>query len=829
MNLTLFTGINYYNRQVISPRRVGDFERDYGLTEVTTIEDIAFIPNDGINTTQIVNYSIDLETYFDGRSSPTYAVLYDDDDPEIIYSRWWVTESVLVRKGQARLSLLRDVIADFSDIILNSPAYVRRGYIPSTQDPLIFSPENFSCNQIKQSELMLYDHTKMPWIVGYTSSKIEFPEGDNVITIPLEDVVVNYQTGKAGYAYNQYNTQPFYVYKGTTQYRINLFGTNDPGFERAGCFAWNQNGEPAAALNESVSYASPYVLKRDNDLTDGYNVRRNMGTILQGSKNMIDDLTRGLSQYDWTAFTTGYDNRVKTAADYALLAQEDGKILKDNDKYYRIQVIKTQRVTSITAPISANTPLSSTIQAVVDGFTVDFSRYEQDEPRFEIESYVESYFIQYQEINIESCTLTIPADRVHLSDAPYDMFCIPVGNIFIGGKPTLPNFAWKLAANIIKALQPGSSSNLYDIQLLPYCPIEQTRFMKVLGDTWLKFDTWTDHTRAVSKLEDGNGNLYSAMIWCDKSSFSTQLTDEEYQITVPENPIDFKIDNQCDMYRICSPNYSGQFEFSATKNGGVLGWNIDCTYKPYQPYIQVAPIFARLYGQDFNDARGLICSGDFSISQVSDAWTTYQIQNKNYENIFKAQIENMDSVREIQRKQEIAGMTGGILTGIGTGAMAGGLGFGAPGAIVGGLTGGLASAIGGALDLKYSKELYEINKSFTEEMYQLGIENIQALPYSITKVGAQTVVFKDVPFVEKYSATEKEKEILRNKMIYNGMTVEAVGRIIDYLGDEVKFIQATPIRLQPYTYYDTIYEFDEDSHVADFIAAELQKGVYFGL
>ena len=52
--------------------------------------------------------------------------------------------------------------------------------------------------------------------------------------------------------------------------------------------------------------------------------------------------------------------------------------------------------------------------------------------------------------------------------------------------------------------------------------------------------------------------------------------------------------------------------------------------QPYQPYIHLNPNFGSLYGEDFNDARGLILGGDFSIATLSNEWKNYETQNKNY-------------------------------------------------------------------------------------------------------------------------------------------------------------------------------------------------------
>lgn len=84
--------------------------------------------------------------------------------------------------------------------------------------------------------------------------------------------------------------------------------------------------------------------------------------------------------------------------------------------------------------------------------------------------------------------------------------------------------------------------------------------------------------------------------------------------------LSMKVSNECDKYRLCSPNWSNFFDFSLAKNGGtVMSFNVDCSYKPFSPYIHINPDFKGLYGRDFNDARGLICGGEFSLPQVTSA------------------------------------------------------------------------------------------------------------------------------------------------------------------------------------------------------------------
>lgn len=840
MHLTLYDGNNYYNRKIEVRDHEDDYVNELGWEEIITIPNVSFIVNDGVRTSQIVNYDSSLPEYSVGTSSPGYAILADSTGE--IQSRWWVIESTVLRNGQARLELLRDVIADFKDVIIKSPSFISKGFISSTSNPFIYNPENFHFNQIKQSETALYDKTGMSWLVGYTSRKLEYIEDDpnpGLISVPTQEVTVDYETGKDGYQYNIYENEPFYVYNGITQFRLNFYGKvslEEALFDRKRSlmFTWDSNGDPASRIDPTTYYGAPYVFgRKDNETEVGLYTTADL-SLTENNTLLQNEIRPLVKAVDWNAYTyNAYATSIKTPQAFELFKAEEGKILKDGNRYYKIHVRKNN-VTTVCTEVGGTTPLANSIKTVQNAFNNHYgwNISEAKEPIYEIECQCVAYSLWYEDIPVASASFTIPSDRGHLSDAPYDMFCIPVGGLKIGEKYTNASMAWKLAAELIDYLQAGASSNLYDIQYLPYCPIESNHLILDWDEEpELDLTSYAEVNKYVSKLEDGNGELYSAMIWCTRSSFSDYLDKEDYKINVPTEVYDFKVANQVDMYRLVSPNYNGQFEFSATKNRGVQGWNIDCTYKPFSPYIQVSPDFSGLYGRDFNDARGLICGGDFSITQISDAWQQYQLQNKNYENVFKAQISNMDSVRDIQRKQEAWGVAGGAFAAAGQAGTAGlisGNPFIAAGAAVGA---GAISAGAGAIDRKYSEKLYNINKNYTETMYELGIENIRALPYALTKVGSQVVNYKIVPFVEYYSATNEEKQNLYNKLMYSGFTVEAVGTIENYIGggDPVigSFIQACPIRLESRTVGDDYIPFNEDSHIADFITQELQRGVYF--
>ena len=271
------------------------------------------------------------------------------------------------------------------------------------------------------------------------------------------------------------------------------------------------------------------------------------------------------------------------------------------------------------------------------------------------------YRVKYDQINysIELTLLddskaginyTIPETRSKLVDAPYDMFAIPYNSIKVintdGNFNTDGSISFNIAMDIARKYSGNSEVKiLYDIQLLPYCPMFN---IMTSNSGEIDISSLTKDTNYTFITDNETSQNKSIILFPKTSSFSNTI-----QL---DNPIviqDYKVESETDMYRLCSPNYSGVFEFNAAKNGGIQYFNVNYTYMPYTPYIRVAPNFGRLYKQEFNDNRGLLCGGEFSLPIISDAWETYQLQNKNYQASFDRQISNMEVNNSVQREKEL--------------------------------------------------------------------------------------------------------------------------------------------------------------------------------
>ena len=342
------------------------------------------------------------------------------------------------------------------------------------------------------------------------------------------------------------------------------------------------------------------------------------------------------------------------------------------------------------------------------------------------------------------------------------------------------------------------------------------------------FGNWQNPEISVSIADYANADYYY-VFWLRNGAFGGQFLNKlaetvkiakDYSILNPGNDaLTRKLANECDLLRLVAQNHSAIFEFSPAKSGGVDGFLADCTYKPWSPYIHILPKLKGLYGDNFvsiDDARGLICGGDMSLSQLSNEWANYQLQNKTYQEMFDRQIKNMDVQNDVNRQGALAQAIVAPIVGGAAGAATGAKIGGGYGAIAGAAVGAIGGAVTGALDYSNTVRMMEENRQYAIDMYGYNLQNIQAIPTSLTKTSALTYNTRVWPFIEYYTCTESERKALKDKIKYNGMTVMKIGQLSDYPLGEDRFYKGQVIRLNT----------NMDSHMAYEIYNELKKGVY---
>lgn len=407
--------------------------------------------------------------------------------------------------------------------------------------------------------------------------------------------------------------------------------------------------------------------------------------------------------------------------------------------------------------------------------------------------------------------ITIPKNAVRCLDAPYDILIIPpqAYRVNIDGT-TYSNglgMPQHMAASLSKALAGGGV--LYDIQMLPFCPL--------INDT--------DWTFTSSDMTTNNAAVNRNYIASENKEIMLFSTSSEIKLTTSfaynydlSTPIGVKKDVETRRVRLLSPNSSTIFEFCPAKLGyrgttNTINLRIRCTCKPYTPYIHIYPAFGGLYGTERTlENRGLICGGDFSLPLLNDAWSSFEIRNKNYMNAFNRQIENLEVQQDYQRTQQALNIV--------TGAIGGAVGGAVLGGGVGGVVGGLASVAGGIADFAMSEKLRTEALDYTKDMFGYNLQNIRALPTGLGRVGSIVVDSFVFPAIEIYTATSEEETALANKIQWNGMSIGRIGTFNDFksrASTSCRYIKAQIIRMA---------DLHEELHTAKAISDELYKGVY---
>lgn len=838
---------NYYNRVV---KKESSLDGYLPYLAGDPIQGVNFIPGDYINTTQIVNWTDE---------HPDYLLAVNED--KSINSRWFIVSTNRTRAGQLNLTLHRDLVVDYYDETINAACFIEKATL-SNDDPGIFNSEDMTFNQILTNSTPLMDETQSPWLVGYFAK-------NNTI----ENLDINYESDLVpDYLVDSLSDLPFYQYLNkeytnfadvaidviadsdtTTLYMnsFNRYGPVNPPAKAKGytvengfCYITSETSADnrEGYFDQMIGYKGKTPLKGAEVKTGETGGLVHTPIFTSASKYFTPYLVNAIPSTTWATIDEQiriYTGNINTSE----INQYVNKIVKlTNGKYYKVLLKTVGAQSDFSAPIpSYNIPNVDII--VRNAYNSAFNQYQKDYTnlaahmtasvatsgtssnnfvctiRTSSASKATLYLEEITDTKL-SAKLNTAAGHLHLSDAPYDMFCMPYSDdvtIHTKDGDFKSNKILSLAVMNAIAEKYVGTSNLYDIQLLPYCPLRNYISGTKRLDLTLASSLTTGVDQYYYVLDESGVAKLGVFMYCGTSQGTFDIN---YSIPIT----DYKVQGQCDMYRLCSPNYSAIFEFNAAKNKGVEKFNVDFAYKPYTPYIHVNPNFKAtgLYGLDRNEPRGLVCGGDFSISMISDQFANYELANKNYQLSFQRQIETMDEKNNIQKSLDIASaVTGSLSAGV-QGAGAGMMMFGPWGAFAG-LGTAAISAGAGAADVMLNDKLRQMDRNLTVDLYGYNLGNIKALPNTIAKVTTFNPNNKIFPILEYYTCTDIEKEALRNKIKYNGMTVMRISTIQNFRKVDKTYIKGKIIRFAG----DNVnIDLNEDYHIAFAIYQEIDQGVY---
>lgn len=802
--LYLYNYNNYFNRIVKKESTLAN----YG-TPIYTLAATNFNYNDGVETSHDVNYS-----GFDG----DYLIITDEEDN--IVSRWFVVENKRTRGGQHRLSLRRDLIVDNYDKIINAPCLINRAMITDSSNPLLFNPEGFSFNQIKQYEhLLQQNNCKMNYYVLYLAKNAPTKTKSLIIKPEEYDIKISTPIAQS-------------IYAAGTHFKlinpsISVWWLEDMHWYTDTVAKRNQVRITRVRSNTEVTTQYPVTVEYVDDIL--WIVEENItATIENALKNKYNDIITALKTERNITETNLTEEQLNN------IINANGKVIYDSTgQKYRVNVI-----TDESSGFSFTSPEDSTLSSLIEGYISEVAEVWGD---FGDEAVMGHYAYKTVDVALtpipstsETITWSIDFTNKVSTKAPYNVLIIPAneGKMEVRVENIQPdesiiytyetrNIDTDTNTKILNSIiEEYGTQFIYDIQLSPYCDFGD-RYNINEEKMILSNTDETEFNEQFTIVDLASKNIGWYIHYVKDISFTFDISFDNWDFdtfnTNLKTALERKVINETELYRIVSPNFNGIFEFSPMKNGGFDVINVDVTLRPYNIYIHLNPNFKNLYGSDFDDARGLVCQGDFSIPLVTDQFKTYEVNNKNYQNIFNRQIEHLDFEYGIQRTEALFGATMGAIGGSMSGAVGGSVVGGPVGAGVGATVGGIASAIGGAIDYNILKARQAENKDLMIDNFNYQLGNIKALPFTINKITPFTKNNKIWPILEIYRSTEREKLLLQNYIYYKSMTINAVGSIVEYLQSQKTYVSGSLIRLE---------ELNMPTHEANEIYNEILKGVY---
>lgn len=737
---------------------------------------VSFHQGDGIFCEQVVN--ADFEDFvFD------YLVTYSaDDQDQNVASRWFVISKSDNRKGQVNVSLKRDLVSDYWADLKKADFMMERGNLDFGEDgddwrapdPLLFQPEDQVYNQIKKEEYKLYrfgypssgseDDIEPAWLVGYIPKNLT---GWQTVRVPaISD-----------------------IYAAETLWGIDLTPTF--GYE----------GVP-------------------NNEEDAYNI------IAMPLKDCMVRYNATLSPGNWRQYAK---------VSLAVMSQLAAKGF----------VIDLQLLPYIPGETLGSQGSLAGVASWNPGDGIYTSK---------------NFMVMTEGIQKGFCpgdaAASYQTGQPGVVDLPSDWNT--------GG--SLESFAYVSDSGQVQA----EAKNVRGYVLKSWTFQSGTLFF---SSSDYSFDNSTMKITFVNQYYNGfidqvnNGLGHFEIVYRETSAsapftpviFALSTSRETFEIGINSqsavvdseiSPDDLKKEKATKTYRIVSPNHDGVYEWTPAMNYnfvlnsslGLTEWKCDFSrftaaiaLKPFDPYIRIQPNYSfadssytvedpGFYGGNFDDARGLICGGDFSLSRMSSVWEEYKLNNKNFASSFSRGIQSMETRKVWQAYSDVIGL-GGATVG---GAIAGGLKGGVPGAI-GGAVAGLGSGLFSGLK---NQALAEEAINAAKSQWSMNISAIQARPESLTKVSAFDPDNKIWPFLEIYDCTDEEKNLFEKRMIMTGMA----GHKFTTLENQMKGSVAYPLVVDS-KYYQRFEGIvvkmpegvDADPAMIEEISREMRMGLFIAL
>lgn len=316
-----------------------------------------------------------------------------------------------------------------------------------------------------------------------------------------------------------------------------------------------------------------------------------------------------ISAGNFIAKTTSEVNAIKT--------NYDGKYVKHGNKIYKLNIRAataselaswkyTQQLTFSNSSQLAN--VANYFHSVSRDLAVSSDQSSVQgivgiEPSYGNGLYIEAILEDSPAVIEYTFNVAGSGSRNELLDAQYDIITFPYNPKetlqFYNSEGTLVELSNEaslaMANELMRVLVTTDSGYAIDLQLLPYCPIE---FPITNGKMDLReLEAGIMYDEICAQVTNA---VKTFAVYPLKANFSKYITLSSQMKTLDSNNIlNKKLNNECCFSRLTSPNFNGTYEFKKAKlSNGISYFNLDCTYKPFAPYIKLNTNIDGLYGSD---------------------------------------------------------------------------------------------------------------------------------------------------------------------------------------------------------------------------------------
>ena len=776
-------------------------------------DNVAFNHGDFVNGECITKPSVPVLN-----KQPNYMIVYNGATIESRYyvlSYQYMDGEPAENFGTYRATFIRDVVVDFKRSLTQQLCRIRRGSLPTNQfSPILVQPEGINLNQIKKNQIDIKSWDgDAQWLTIFYDQTV--PADKRKITFDWSgDIYPDYQfsTMQSDYSSYGFNLTSSGLAKSAYKrdfesYKIILNGSNDR--ERIS----------VVVTKDSLTATALY----DGFL--GSSTREAVSALNNASANQIQDVVTLIRN------AYRYDNSSKIMP---LVNKYNNQLIQNGSKISRTNITTNERLYETTTD---GTTYDSSIKTLLGKIA---GRYDESSGLYGIGNMWVNGGYDFQEAHLimdawRTSFTEVPTTGELILPGKFKLDNINLGCVTIpfGSNITLKNGSttYTMDSATVKSIATSgwtaTGSLIKDIQILPYCPMSQLNSEKVSSPSSNTIDISNqldDYKIPMTVLSSGAAIYYALAV-------TQSSLDYRFPLNLVANS-NLKLESMTKKYRLMSNNHKSGFDFNLALNNGVQYMSISYTLKPYDTVFHICPVFNQdsLYGGNYKDARGLIWQGGFSLSQVTDAWVEYKLQNSTYESVFDRDIKSLEVSQDVARQQEIlayqtayknaqtnidatktkAGIGGalGILGAVGSfkaGNMGGGaLGIlGAAGSIGGGVASINAQEEVAERNLQTAKQSQALNDTlraeaidYKKDIWYLTNQAIEARPSTIAANSEYSHINNEKAYIEVYDCSDIEKRYIEKYLQYYGMKIDQIGLLKNYLIGDNCYIEATPLFLE---------------------------------